>query len=101
MPEASRASANKRPSRLRRLQALIGLKEALVFLVCESLRLKVRRNVRIAGQSVSEEWIAKVSMLAIELHDRIVPGCTEALERAVLDFSRKEKVGEKVFAFRA
>ena len=33
----------------------------------------------------SSEWINRVKEIVVELHDRVVPGCTEALEDAIRD----------------
>jgi len=35
----------------------------------------------------SKEWIGDVGSLIIELHDRFRPGCTEALTKAVEEYS--------------
>jgi FkbM family methyltransferase len=45
----------------------------------------------------ADRWIDRVGTLAIELHDRFRPGCSEALERAIAGrgFTR-ERVGEYV-----
>jgi hypothetical protein len=48
----------------------------------------------------AEGWIGKVRILAVELHDRIVPGCEKAFESATAGrFARFEKRGDKSFAF--
>lgn len=47
-----------------------------------------------------EGWLDRVDMLAVELHDRICPGCTAAFERAVRDFPHRRQDGEKVLVWR-
>ena len=39
-------------------------------------------------------WIDKVAVISVELHDRIVEGCTAAFNEATQDFSRFEQQGE-------
>jgi len=48
----------------------------------------------------SEAWMEQVDVLAIELHDRICPGCTDAFEHATRSFIRKIFEGEKIVAGR-
>ena len=48
----------------------------------------------------SSDWIDKVDAMVVELHDRFVPGCTEAFENAVQGFKRFEVSGEKRLASR-
>jgi len=49
----------------------------------------------------SAKWISEISTLVIELHDRHVPGCTDALEAAIrgIDF-RRSVSGESVVLMR-
>jgi FkbM family methyltransferase len=49
----------------------------------------------------ADGWIDRVAVLAVELHDRICPGCTEAFERAARGFDQKEAEGEKIVARRS
>lgn len=46
------------------------------------------------------DWIDQIDMIAIELHDRIVPGCTLAFEAATTKFETRFSSGEKRFAYR-
>lgn len=48
----------------------------------------------------SPDWINKVKIITIELHDRIVMGCDRAFYLATVDFNRFLKKGEKVTAYR-
>lgn len=48
----------------------------------------------------SSEWIDRVSILAVELHDRLVPGCERAFEQATKSFKRFERRDDKSLAFR-
>jgi FkbM family methyltransferase len=45
-------------------------------------------------------WIDKVSVMTVELHDRICMGCARAFYLATKDFARFEKHGEKVTTYR-
>ena len=49
----------------------------------------------------SAGWMDRVQILAVELHDRSVPGCEQAYKLATADFFRFEKRDDKSFAFRA
>lgn len=49
----------------------------------------------------SDNWLPLVKGMAIELHDRISPGCTEAYNRAAASFDKKWSRGENHFAERA
>jgi FkbM family methyltransferase len=40
----------------------------------------------------STEWLARVKVLIIELHDRIVPGCTQALYRALHGYRFQQEI---------
>ncbi|MGI9318574.1 MAG: FkbM family methyltransferase [bacterium] len=46
------------------------------------------------------EWLDKVHTIAIELHDRYEPGCTETFNGATRDFSKRWQVGENTFVSR-
>lgn len=48
----------------------------------------------------SVDWIDRVRALVVELHDRYVPGCAEAFQRATRHYSRFESCGEKWIAYR-
>jgi FkbM family methyltransferase len=48
----------------------------------------------------SAEWIDKVQVIVVELHDRIVEGCSRAFYLATKDFERFKKKGEKIAAYR-
>jgi FkbM family methyltransferase len=48
----------------------------------------------------SQEWIGSVSAMTIELHDRIIMGCSRAFYLATKDFIVFETHGEKVTAYR-
>lgn len=48
----------------------------------------------------SEEWMDRVGVLVVELHDRICPGCSDAFENAVRGFSHRCREGEKVVVWR-
>lgn len=48
----------------------------------------------------SHNWVDKVRVFVAELHDRIVPGCSDVFEIATGAFKLKNKRGEKVFASR-
>jgi FkbM family methyltransferase len=48
----------------------------------------------------SAQWIDRVDVLAVELHDRICPGCSDAFAAATRRFRRSEVHGEKVIAYR-
>lgn len=45
-------------------------------------------------------WLDHVRVIIVELHDRIVPGCSRAYERATSDFSIQMQRGEKRIAIR-
>lgn len=45
------------------------------------------------------DWIGKVGTIAIELHDRVKPGCRTALQRAARSFHFEER-GDVTFCFR-
>jgi len=53
-----------------------------------------------ALMEASGEWISQVDIISIELHDRIVAGCSRAFYLATKNFSRFEQKGEKVTAYR-
>jgi len=48
----------------------------------------------------ADEWINKVQIIAIELHDRICMGCDRAFYLATKDFLQFEKSGENIVAYR-
>ncbi len=48
----------------------------------------------------SQDWIDRVSVIAIELHDRISPGCSDSFRRAVKDFTVSSGGSEKFIAHR-
>lgn len=48
----------------------------------------------------SGEWIDRVEIIIVELHDRICAGCTTAFESATRGFEKKRINGEKVVASR-
>ncbi len=48
----------------------------------------------------AEDWINKVGIITVELHERICIGCLEAFNHATRDFIRFEKNGEKITAYR-
>lgn len=48
----------------------------------------------------ADEWIANVRHIVAELHDRIIPGCTDAFEEAIVDFPHRHRYGEKIFVAR-
>jgi FkbM family methyltransferase len=45
-------------------------------------------------------WIDKVGVIAIELHDRIRPGCSRSFYSATKDFAHEVRKGETVFLMR-
>ncbi|WP_344251858.1 FkbM family methyltransferase, partial [Humibacillus xanthopallidus] len=47
--------------------------------------------------SSAEPWIDKVSAIAVELHDRFQPGCTDAFEKATAAFTQRTTRGEDTF----
>jgi FkbM family methyltransferase len=47
-----------------------------------------------------ESWIDKVNIIVAELHDRICMGCDRAFYLATKDFSRFERNGDKVTAYK-
>jgi len=49
----------------------------------------------------SESWIGKVGMMAVETHDRLRSGCSEAFEVAAAAFPKRFTQGEITFAIRA
>lgn len=51
--------------------------------------------------SAADEWIDRVETIAIELHDRYRPGCTEAFERVAPNFPNRTEVGEVIWASRS
>jgi FkbM family methyltransferase len=51
--------------------------------------------------STSDEWIDRVETIAIELHDRYRPGCTEAFERVAPSFPNRTELGEVNWASRS
>lgn len=63
------------------------------------LKLDVEGSEREIFQH-SEAWIGKVSAIAVELHDRFQPGCTEAFEVATTGFTHRSERGEDVFVAR-
>lgn len=48
----------------------------------------------------SDLWIERVDAIAIELHDRFLPGCTEVFDRATAAFGRRGERGEDTFVAR-
>ena len=48
----------------------------------------------------SASWIAEVSAICIELHDRFKPGCSKQFYKAVADFPVESRRGETVFVTR-
>ena len=45
-----------------------------------------------------QEWLPKVRMIVIELHDRFVPGCSQSFYSAILSRSFRQEVnGENIF----
>lgn len=48
----------------------------------------------------SSNWINNVNIITIELHDRIIMGCTRAFYLATKDFQHFQKKGEKITAYR-
>lgn len=48
----------------------------------------------------SGSWVDSVKVITVELHDRICMGCDRAFYLSTKDFSRFEKRGEKVTAYR-
>ncbi len=44
-------------------------------------------------------WIDRVQVLSVELHDRIVPGCSDAFRQATRGFVEFEQHGEKITAY--
>ncbi|GEM_PF-1220298 len=50
--------------------------------------------------SANIEWVEKTEAICIELHDRIVPGCTEAYERVAAGRQNSKLEGEKFFSIR-
>lgn len=48
-----------------------------------------------------DEWIDSVKIVTCELHDRIIPGCSQAFSLATKDFVKFEKNGEKITAYRS
>ena len=50
--------------------------------------------------SADVQWLKKVSVIAIELHDRFRPGCTAAFNEATREFSCRRQVGENLFVAR-
>ena len=48
----------------------------------------------------SIDWIDKVNVIVIELHDRIIPGCEKAFYEATKGFEMFEKNGEKIIAYK-
>jgi FkbM family methyltransferase len=49
----------------------------------------------------SGDWIDKVGVIAVELHDRIKMGCQQAFDNAAKDFEYKYKDRENTFVIRA
>jgi FkbM family methyltransferase len=45
-------------------------------------------------------WIDRVRAIVVELHDRYLPGCTEAFQHATAQFSHRVLSGEKWIAYR-
>ncbi|HSE27296.1 MAG TPA: FkbM family methyltransferase [Gemmatimonadales bacterium] len=45
------------------------------------------------------EWIARVRVVIVELHEDIQPGATDALRGATAGFFRAERLGEKIAVF--
>lgn len=48
----------------------------------------------------SVDWIGQVSAIAIELHDRFVPGCEDAFTRATSTWGHRAQKGEDTFVAR-
>ena len=48
-----------------------------------------------------EEWVDKIEAICIELHDRIVPGCTQAYEAATNGRNNSKLPGEKYLSVAA
>lgn len=48
----------------------------------------------------AEDWINRVGIITVELHDRICKGCEKSFKLATREFSRFEKNGEKIIAYR-
>ena len=49
----------------------------------------------------ANDWIDQVTVLTVELHDKICMGCDRAFYLATQDFHSFEKQGDKVIAYRA
>ncbi len=48
----------------------------------------------------AEDWIDKVGIITVELHDRICLGCSRAFYLATREFTRFDQNGEKITAYR-
>ncbi|NRB75843.1 MAG: FkbM family methyltransferase [Verrucomicrobiales bacterium] len=46
------------------------------------------------------DWLSKTDSLVVELHDRIIMGCSRAFYLSTVDFAHFEQYGEKVYAYR-
>lgn len=48
----------------------------------------------------SEKWLPRTRAIIAEMHDRIIPGCSEEFNKATRDMKRVEMAGEKSLAVR-
>jgi len=63
------------------------------------LKIDIEGGEKVLFES-SAEWISRVDVISIELHDRIVMGCSRAFYLATRDFACFAQSGEKVIAYR-
>ncbi|MEN9497326.1 MAG: hypothetical protein RL750_225 [Bacteroidota bacterium] len=63
------------------------------------LKLDVEGAERVLFQSGYESWLPKTKLLIVELHDRMVPGCSKALFEAIskYDFSCETRWENLIF----
>jgi len=62
------------------------------------LKLDIEGAEKVLFESNPQSWLPQVKAIAIELHDRFTPGCSQAMYRAVIDIPFQQEVrGENVF----
>lgn len=79
----------------------LSVPELMAQFNCEKIDL-LKLDIEGAEKHVlehSDDWIERVRIITVELHDRIVFGCDRAFYLATQNFARFDKTGEKVTAY--
>jgi len=62
------------------------------------LKLDIEGAEKVLFETAPQRWLPQVRVIAIELHDRFTPGCSQAMYRAIIDLPFQQEVrGENVF----